>query len=126
MNPSKMRNTYGKMIYILMDTESPTVKNELKIDFVKPVLTVYNFLHDKELTDILNDPLWIVATKILDTSNHQYTRTEIDRLQQEKKQAIEKLLEKYTSGNRYTISTISCVSKKIHYCVIVIVVVACR
>jgi hypothetical protein len=85
-------------MYILMDTESQTVKNELKIDFIKPVLTVYNFLHEKDLTEILNDPLWLVATKILDTSNHQYSRIEIERLQQEKKQAVEKLLEKYTSG----------------------------
>ena len=99
MNPSKMRNTYGKLMYILMDTESTVVKSELKIDFVKPVLTVYNFLYERELTDILFDPLWASATRILNTSDEQFTRLELERLQQGKKGAIEKLLEKYTSGN---------------------------
>jgi hypothetical protein len=31
MNPGKMRNTYGKLIYILMDTESYPIKNELQV-----------------------------------------------------------------------------------------------
>lgn len=47
MNPTKMRGTYGKLIYILMDTESYTIKEELKIDFVKPILTVAVFLKSK-------------------------------------------------------------------------------
>ena len=42
MNPSKMRDTYGKMMYILMDTESYHMKvvESLECDFVKPILTV--------------------------------------------------------------------------------------
>jgi Protein of unknown function (DUF2009) len=31
MNPGKMRNTYGKLMWILMDTESYTVKSHLKV-----------------------------------------------------------------------------------------------
>jgi hypothetical protein len=57
MNPSKMRSTYGKLIYILMDTESYQVKSELKINFVKPILTVYNYLEDKELVDVSISPI---------------------------------------------------------------------
>lgn len=42
-----MRNTYGKLMYILMDTESYQIKSDLKICFVKPILTVSSFLKSK-------------------------------------------------------------------------------
>ena len=44
MNPSKMRGTYGKLMYILMDTESYAIKSELKFSVVKPIQTVVSFL----------------------------------------------------------------------------------
>ena len=47
MNPAKMRNTYGKLMYILMDTESYQIKSDLKFSFVKPILTVSSFLRKK-------------------------------------------------------------------------------
>lgn len=31
MNPGKMRNTYGKLMWILMDTESYAVKEKLHV-----------------------------------------------------------------------------------------------
>ena len=31
MNPGKMRNTYGKLMWILMDTESYAVKEKLQV-----------------------------------------------------------------------------------------------
>ena len=31
MNPGKMRNTYGKLMWILMDTESHIIKGDLKV-----------------------------------------------------------------------------------------------
>lgn len=98
MNPSKMRNVYGKLMYIIMDTQSYHVKNELKLNFVKPIRTVYTFLEEKNSLFILEDSLWIEATK----SHHsalQMTKKELALDQQRKAKASEALLTKYTSGN---------------------------
>ena len=32
MNPGKMRNTYGKLMWILMDTENLGIKAQLKVN----------------------------------------------------------------------------------------------
>ena len=56
MNPTKMRNTYGKMMYLLMDTKS--YKFELKdLNFVKDILTVPRFLSEKRCPAMAEDPL---------------------------------------------------------------------
>jgi hypothetical protein len=116
MNPSKMRGTYGKLMYILMDTESYSIKNELKLTFVKPVQTVVTFLQAKvknntEVEDMLKDPLWATATQTI--SEHSTgtarmgtedslgpdlkSKKELAVLASYKKQACEMLLKKYTS-----------------------------
>lgn len=63
MNPAKMRNTYGKLMYMIMDTESHAVKNELKASFRKPILTVWGFLESKgaDALHSLADPTWGLA-----------------------------------------------------------------
>jgi len=56
MNPTKMRNTYGKMMYLLMDTKS--YQFELKdLNFVKDILTVSRFLSEKRCPTMAEDPL---------------------------------------------------------------------
>ena len=57
-----MRNTYGKLMYILMDAESALVKNELKINFVKPILTIESFLREKQAVNMIDDPLLFEAS----------------------------------------------------------------
>jgi hypothetical protein len=61
MNPSKMRNTYGKLMYLLMDAESGMVKSEIKVNFVKPILTISAFLETKLVPDMISDPLFYAA-----------------------------------------------------------------
>ena len=53
MNPGKMRDTYGKLMFMLMDTESYQVKQELKLDFIRPILTVGVFLAERGVEDLL-------------------------------------------------------------------------
>jgi hypothetical protein len=57
MNPGKMRNTYGKLMYLLMDAESYNIKAELKVNFVKPILTIQRFLDARGAKAMLSDPL---------------------------------------------------------------------
>lgn len=115
MNPSKMRGTYGKLMYILMDTESYPIKNELKLTFVKPIQTVVSFLNSKvgdkaEVTEMLKDPLWATATQVISqhstgsaTSGGDTHTTEVRSKKElqvqsaNKKQACEMILKKYSS-----------------------------
>lgn len=98
MNPSKMRNTYGKLMYILMDCESQAIKSELKINFIKPIMTVHNFLDSKDSLNILADPLLQEATASIHNDLGEKSKKELEIESQRKKIATEKLLEKYTNG----------------------------
>jgi hypothetical protein len=80
-----MRNTYGKLMYLLMDAESALVKSELKINFVKPILTISKFLQQKEALNMISDPMFFKATVSIKTSKS------------EKNEIIKNLIEEYTS-----------------------------
>ena len=100
MNPSKMRDSYGKLMYVLMDTESYHIKSDLKISFVKPILTVSNFLDGRQLpvNDILSDPLWVTACRSISNENGMKSKRELTNEIQEKVMAEKMLLKKYVSG----------------------------
>lgn len=98
MNPSKMRDTYGKLMYILMDTESFAIKSELKLCFVKPILTVSTFLDGKQSLNILSDPLWEAATRSIANHGHEKTKKELASEAAGKAQAEAALRKKYKSG----------------------------
>jgi hypothetical protein len=98
MNPSKMRDTYGKMMYILMDTESFSIKSELKLSFVKPILTVSAFLDDKKSLNILSDPLWETATRSIANFGREKNHKELAAEAGAKAQAEATLRKKYKSG----------------------------
>jgi len=67
MNPQKMRNTYGKLMYIVMDCESYQVKNETGASFVKDILTINEFLKEKEANmNFIRDPNLGVASSIIE------------------------------------------------------------
>ena len=100
MNPSKMRDSYGKLMYVLMDTESYHIKSDLKISFVKPILTVSNFLDGRQLpvNDILSDPLWVTACRSISNDSGMKSKRELTNEIQEKVMAEKMLLKKYVSG----------------------------
>lgn len=95
MNPAKMRNTYGKLMYILMDTESYSIKNELKINFVKPILTVSRFLKLKNKLDILNDELFSIATRSINNIGNEKSARELELEIAEKKKATDIIILNY-------------------------------
>ena len=101
MNPSKMRDTYGKLMYIIMDTESYPIKSELKISFVKPILTVSAYLQQRGAYDILADPLWEVATRSIANYGQEKSKKELAQERVVKAQAESELKRKYTTG-RYS------------------------
>lgn len=96
MNPEKMRSTYGKLIYLLQDSQIPEVKEMLGFDCVKPIKMVYGILQEAGGLLLLSDPLMEMATKeILDQKNRRSVQYEIKA----KEKAIEQLAYKYKSAN---------------------------
>lgn len=59
-------------MFILMDTRSGPVYSELKINFIKPILTVHSLLLERGALTLLSDPLLPLATggTIFRSDNH--------------------------------------------------------
>mmetsp|Transcript_12396 Transcript_12396/g.46257 ORF Transcript_12396/g.46257 Transcript_12396/m.46257 type:complete len:642 (-) Transcript_12396:152-2077(-) len=62
MNPEKMRSEYGKMVYLLQDSQTDEVTELLGFKLVKPLRTAYTLLAKKGGLDMLRDPLMETAT----------------------------------------------------------------
>ncbi|KAJ3572261.1 hypothetical protein NP233_g3203 [Leucocoprinus birnbaumii] len=93
MNPEKMRTTYGKLIYLLQDSQTPDVKDLLNFSCVRPIKTVYLVLERHNATDLLRDDLVAIATKEIYSEGR--SRREIQRDIKAKERAIETLSSKY-------------------------------
>ncbi|KAI0371601.1 hypothetical protein BV20DRAFT_184977 [Pilatotrama ljubarskyi] len=93
MNPDKMRSTYGKLIYILQDSQTPEVKDLLNFSCVKPIKTVYSVLEQHDALDLLRDDLVSIATKEIYSEGR--SRRDIQKDIKSKERAIETLAGKY-------------------------------
>ncbi|KAH9020777.1 hypothetical protein EDB84DRAFT_1275255 [Lactarius hengduanensis] len=97
MNPDKMRTTYGKLIYLLQDSQSPEVREMLGFSCVVPINTVYELLDSHGMLDLLRDPVITVATQEIVADKR--SRREIQRDIRAKERAIETLSAKYSRGS---------------------------
>ncbi|KAG1057467.1 hypothetical protein G6F43_000691 [Rhizopus delemar] len=95
MNPEKMRSTYGKLIYMLMDSVIPEVEDYLGFSCVIPIKTVYDFLKSHELVDLLHDDNIVLATREITTEFK--TREQVDGEVSRKQNAVRALCEKYAN-----------------------------
>ncbi|KAI6135203.1 hypothetical protein EDD17DRAFT_46258 [Pisolithus thermaeus] len=93
MNPDKMRTTYGKLIYLLQDSQSPEVKDMLNFTCVKPIKTVYSVLEEHGATGLLRDDLITFAT--MEIYSDGRTRREVQKDIRTKERAIEVLSARY-------------------------------
>lgn len=98
MNPSKMRETYGKMMFILQDTETHIVKSETGLSFIKEILTVETFLSEKNGLAMLTDSRIEEATCSIGNADGEKTREVLLMLSQRKQEAINHLVNSYTTG----------------------------
>ncbi|KAF8514819.1 hypothetical protein BU17DRAFT_94076 [Hysterangium stoloniferum] len=97
MNPEKMRSTYGKLVYVLMDAQIPEVKNLLDFSCVRPIKTVYSILEEHDALGVLKDDLITVATQEIYSEGK--TRREVQKDIRAKERAIETLAARYARGN---------------------------
>ena len=92
-----MRSTYGKLIYLLQDSQMPEVKELLEFDCVKPIKTVYNILNSTDCLSLLQDDLVHVAT--MEITDEGKSRYQIQQEIKRKEKAIKQLSQKYTNQN---------------------------
>ncbi|KAF8935388.1 hypothetical protein BGZ52_011885 [Haplosporangium bisporale] len=97
MNPEKMRSAYGKLMYLLMDSNIEEIESTLGFSCVVPIKTVHGFLNERGGLDVLRNDLVADATKeiISDGKTRQQIQVEIRK----KERAIEVLSRKYANGN---------------------------
>ncbi|KAG6373793.1 hypothetical protein JVT61DRAFT_5938 [Boletus reticuloceps] len=93
MNPDKMRTTYGKLIYLLQDSQSPEVRDMLSFSCVRPIRTVYGVLEQHSALGLLRDDLISVATKEINPDGR--SRRDIQKDIKSKERAIETLAIRY-------------------------------
>lgn len=93
MNPEKMRGEYGKLMYMLMDTNMSEVQDLLQFQCTKKVEMVYDFLEQKNGVKLLSDPTIELATMeiIPDGKSRDTIQSEIKK----KEKAIEYIAHKY-------------------------------
>jgi len=94
MNPDKMRSTYGKLIYLLQDSQAPEIKDLLGFTCVKPLNTVYSILKESDALDLLRDDLINAATQEIYSEGR--SRREIQKDIKTKERAIETLSSRYS------------------------------
>ncbi len=95
MNPEKMRSTYGKLVYLLMDSQLPEVLEMLEFSCVDTIKSVYRVLEAGNCLPLLADPLIHVATReIIPDGKSRY---DIQKEIKQKERAIEHLAKRYGS-----------------------------
>ncbi|CDR96828.1 UPF0652 protein [Babesia bigemina] len=94
LNPDKIRNSYGKLIYFLMDSRKPEIQELLNFDCVAPVKTVFSLLATKKRgLEMLHDPKIKLAT--MEITPEGKSRSEVQREIAAKEDAVRYLTNKY-------------------------------
>ena len=95
MNPEKMRETYGKLLYWLQDANSAEAREELEISPVLPIRTVHTRLEEAGCLELLQDARLGVATQVVAPTPGK-SRATIQREIRAKESAIEQLARRYS------------------------------
>lgn len=107
MNPTKMRNTYGKLMHIMMDLESEFVKHKLGGHaFFKDILTVGLYCEKIQIDDaFLEDRLLEVASRPIISEGKAAHEIAIEAAA--KKAALDQLIANYSIPKKVTAVEIS-------------------
>uniref|UniRef100_A0A7S0X7U2 Non-canonical E2 ubiquitin-conjugating enzyme C-terminal domain-containing protein n=1 Tax=Mantoniella antarctica TaxID=81844 RepID=A0A7S0X7U2_9CHLO len=95
-NPEKMRSEYGKMVYLLQDSQMEEVQELLEFKLVKPLKTAHNLLADKSGLAMLADGLMHQATA--EIMHEGKARHEVQREIKAKEKAREHLSRRYATA----------------------------
>jgi len=96
MNPEKMRSEYGKLVYLLQDSQSMEVQELLDFRLVKPLNTVDAFLRERGGEALLRDALMETATA--EIMHEGLARHEVQRMIKKKEKARDVIASRYASA----------------------------
>ena len=97
MNPDKMRDTYGKLMYMLMDSVEPEIQELLGFKCAQPLCTVRSFLEERGADRLLRDPN--IATAIAEITTEGKSRHQVQKDIKKKEKTRDALARKYSNGN---------------------------
>lgn len=92
----KMRTDYGKLVYLLQDSNAPRIKELLEFQCVQPIKTVHSSLKAADALGLLADELLPVAT--MEVLSNNRPRHLIQRDIKHKNHAVEILARKYANA----------------------------
>lgn len=96
MNPEKMRDSFGKLVYMIMDSRLPEVKDAMEFDLYKPINTVFSTLKSRNALDLLDDELILQATAEIIATNKPRSRIQMEIKRKER--AIEILARRFSKN----------------------------
>ena len=102
LNPSKMRGTYGKLMHLLQDAQSPTIARSLGFSLYKELIMVKPFLERRNASHILNDERLVGATMFISTRDiygNSIERHIIEANVKQKQTLIKELLDEYSTNS---------------------------
>lgn len=109
LNPSSMRTTYGKLMYLLQDAQNPTVAKSLGFSLYKDLVLVSSYLEQHGGLGLLDDDRLEGATQHICTvdpvTGVRLDRDDIAQRVSRKRQLQEELVEEYSTS---TLSTENC------------------
>lgn len=99
LNPERMRDSYGKLMYFLQDSRKPDVRDLLEFDIVSGVRSVWDVLkRSPKGAELLEDPQLKTAT--MEIMSEGKSRSQVQREIKQKEAAIKHLSSKYCSVAR--------------------------
>ena len=99
LNPSSMRTTYGKLLYVCQDAQNPTVAKSLQMSVHKEIVLVGPYLKEFDCEDLLYDPRLTTATKYISgkTQKGDYmARDKVNAAVAEKGALMDQLVQEYS------------------------------
>lgn len=101
LNPSSMRSTYGKLMYLLQDAQSPTVAKSLGFSLHKELILVTPYLQEHGCESLLQDKRLLESTRVVvdrdGTNDRKLTRQEIDTLIARQRELRQQLIAEYST-----------------------------
>ena len=103
LNPASMRDTYGKLMYLLQDSQSSNVSRGLGFGLWKELKMVNPFLEEGGAEELLKDSRLIDAVKPVmetDKSGDKLSREEIQRRVAKKRESANELVAEYGANTK--------------------------
>ena len=112
-----MRTDYGKLIHLLMDSQSPEVQRLLEFRLVKRVRTVHELLKRRNCLKLLEHPDTVIATTaIADNKMAGKSRSDIQREIKAKDKAVKRLVQQFSNQGYGRSSSDGLTDDEIEWC----------